>query len=249
MTAVFGCKYLSADKDVAVKLFKLLERKIKVAKCFPNMSFHEAFSELFHSLKCLHIILERSWIINCSNPFQTIRWRRQSSLAVRLMVRVHLRGGVRINSPPRRHRADCRLDHPRKRRLQSRGQESVVQLPSDPDDWRLHHALRLLWVTCMRSYVRCRRLIEIQFSHSPAALPHLSLLLAPGCQVVSRIFPRLLYSVHRDRLFGCLRVEEQRGGQGQSAHRRSPGSLLLITFLARLHHQRAVRFPIRIRIL
>lgn len=114
-------------------------------------SFHEAFSELFHSLKCLRIVLERSWIINCSNPFQTIRWRRQGSLAVRLMVRVHLRGGVRINSPPRRHRADCRLDHSRERRLQSRGQESVVQLPSDPDDWRLHHALRLLWVTCMRS--------------------------------------------------------------------------------------------------
>lgn len=83
------------------------------------------------------------------------------------------------------------------------------------------------------------KLIEIKFLPSHTSLPHLSLLLPPDCQVIARIFPRLLHSVHRDRLFGCLGVEKPERCD----------SLLLVTLLARSHHQRAFRFPIRIRIL
>lgn len=89
----------------------------------------------------------------------------------------------------------------------------------------------------LRAY-QDKRLIEIKFS-SRASIPHLSLLLAPDCQVVSRIFPRLLHSMHRYRLFGCLGIEK----------RVQYTSLLLITFLARSHHRWTLRVPICIRIL
>lgn len=75
--------------------------------------------------------------------------------------------------------------------------------------------------------------------YSRAPLPHLSLLLTLDRQAVPHIFPCLLHSMHRHWLFGRLGVEE----------REQHTSLLLATFLARLHNVWTVRVSIRFRIL
>ena len=78
-----------------------------------------------------------------------------------------------------------------------------------------------------------------EFSFSRASVPHLSMLFALGCEIVSRLFPCLLNSVHRDRCFVGLGMEEWN----------PTGTFLLVTFLARFRHNGTVRVPIRARIL
>lgn len=75
--------------------------------------------------------------------------------------------------------------------------------------------------------------------HSYSSLPYLPLLFTLDRQVVPRFFPCLFHSMHRHRLLGCLGVEEL------VEH----ATFLFLTFMARLHHVRTLRVPIRSRIL
>lgn len=63
---------------------------------------------------------------------------------MRLVVRVHLRGRLRVHPAARLDCADRILDHLLQGRLQLRRQIQTVQLPPNSHGRRLHHVIGIL---------------------------------------------------------------------------------------------------------